>query len=114
MAHIAEGRLCHPVGPVGRLAAQIAIVTGDGVVATVRTDLPHPLVADLTRLLFITTAVQFLNPVHQIVGVLMVGQGKEGVPVSGLQLEILLLHRGDDRVIAQLTIDVHLRLIVVT
>ena len=43
----------------------------------------------------------------------MVNLCEERVAPGGLLPEILLLHRRDDGVVAQLTIDVHLRLVVV-
>ena len=114
MAHIAQCRLRQPVfAVIIVVAAHPTIIAGDGVVAAVRIQPAQPLVADLTGFHILVARRQFLDPVHQVILILMVNLCEERVAPGGLLPEILLLHRRDDGVVAQLTIDVHLRLVVV-
>ena len=114
MAHIAQGRLRQPVfAVVVVVAAHPTVIAGNGVVAAVRIQPAQPLVTDLTGFHILVARRQFLDPVHQVVLVLMVDLGEERVAPGGLLLEVLFLHRRDDGVIAQLAVDVHLRLVVV-
>ena len=115
VAHITQGRLRQPVAHlVFSLTTHPTVIAGDGILTAVRTDTAHPLVADLTGVCQLLTGHQLLDPIHQIVWVVMVDHGEERVAIGTLPLEILFFHRGDDAVVAQLAIDMHLRLIVVT
>ena len=75
--------------------------------------MPDPLVTEPAPFLQLLTPFQLLDPIHQIVRILMVHLCEERIAVGSLQLVILLLHGADLRVIAQLAIDMHLRHVIV-
>ena len=114
MTHVAQCRLCQPIFTIiVVVATQRTIITGYSVVATVRTYAFYPLVAQLSGFVRAFLLLQLIDAVHHIGRILMVDEREERVAIQTLLTKILLFQRKYVRIVAQLAIYMHLRLIVV-
>ena len=114
---ITEGRLTEPVlclfGIHLIVDDQVAIITGDGVVARFGRHVLKPAVTEIRRLLIAFLGQQFQDALHHVVLTVMVDDIIERITIGRLLLIVAFAHRTDLCVVAQFTIDVHLSHIIV-
>ena len=112
---IAQSRLRQPILLfLGRLAAHPAVIADDGIITALGRNLPKPFVADFARFRHTVLLLQLIDPVHIIIRAVVAGNRKERVAIKRTVLIVSTLHGKDLRVIAQLTVDMHLCHVIVS